>query len=115
VLEEVRRPEFLERARELGERIRSSLDRLAEGNPSVGEVRGLGPMLALELVGDDGRTPAPELVAATVAAARERGLLLLSCGLYGNVIRLLPPISIADDDLADGLDALEGSLRDAAA
>ena len=56
--------------------------------------------------------PAPELIAATVAAARERGLLLLSCGLDGNVIRLLPPVSIGDDDLADGLDALEASLRE---
>jgi len=55
--------------------------------------------------------PAPELAAATVAAARERGLVLLSCGLYGNVIRLLPPISIGDDELAEGLDALEGALR----
>ena len=72
-------------------------------------MRGLGPMLALELVADG--APATELTAATVAAARERGLLLLSCGLYGNVIRLLPPLSIADDDLADGLDALEGALR----
>ena len=47
-----------------------------------------------------------------VAAARERGLLLLSCGLDGNVIRLLPPVSIEDDDLADGLDALEAALRE---
>ena len=56
----------------------------------------------------------PELVAATVAAARERELLLLSCGLYGNVIRLLPPVTIGDEDLAQGLDALEAALREAA-
>ena len=48
-----------------------------------------------------------------VAAARERGLLLLSCGLDGNVIRLLPPITISDEDLADGLGALEAALRTA--
>jgi 4-aminobutyrate aminotransferase len=115
VLDSVASPAFRARAEALGRGIRERLAALASELPCVGDVRGLGPMLALELVGDDGRTPAPELVAATVAAARERGLLLLSCGLYGNVIRLLPPISIADDDLADGLDALEGSLRDAAA
>jgi 4-aminobutyrate aminotransferase-like enzyme len=73
-------------------------------------------MLAIELVHDDEhRTPAPERAAATVAAAREHGLLLLACGLYGNVIRLLPPITIDDDDLARGLDALETALREAAA
>jgi 4-aminobutyrate aminotransferase-like enzyme len=47
---------------------------------------------------------------AAVAAARERGLLLLTCGLHGNVIRLLPPVTIGDDDLAEGLDILEASL-----
>ena len=55
--------------------------------------------------------PAPELTAGVVAAARERGLLLLSCGPDGNVIRLLPPVSIEADDLVAGLDALEGALR----
>jgi 4-aminobutyrate aminotransferase len=110
VLEEVRRPEFLERARELGERIRSSLDRLAEGNPSVGEVRGLGPMLALELA-----EPTPDLANAVTTTAREKGLILLSCGLYGNVVRILVPLVISDPDLARGLELLEESLVDAGA
>jgi 4-aminobutyrate aminotransferase len=110
VLEEVRRPEFLERARELGERIRSSLDRLAEGNPSVGEVRGLGPMLALELA-----EPTPDLAKAVTTTAREKGLILLSCGLYGNVVRILVPLVISDPDLARGLELLEESLVDAGA
>jgi 4-aminobutyrate aminotransferase / (S)-3-amino-2-methylpropionate transaminase / 5-aminovalerate transaminase len=75
------------------------------------QVRGLGPMLALELV-EDGATkvPAAGLAGATVAAARERGLVLLSCGLYGNVIRILVPLVVADDDLARGLELLEESL-----
>jgi 4-aminobutyrate aminotransferase / (S)-3-amino-2-methylpropionate transaminase / 5-aminovalerate transaminase len=68
-------------------------------------------MLAVELVGDDGVTPAPERAAAVLGAARERGLLLLTCGLHGNVIRLLPPVTIARDELAEGLDALEAALR----
>jgi 4-aminobutyrate aminotransferase/(S)-3-amino-2-methylpropionate transaminase len=71
-------------------------------------------MLALELVEDrDTKQPATKLAAATVAAARERGLLLLSCGLYSNVVRILVPIVIADDELEDGLRILEESLVEA--
>jgi 4-aminobutyrate aminotransferase/(S)-3-amino-2-methylpropionate transaminase len=111
VLDEVATESFQQRARELGERIREALDGIATRVDAVGEVRGLGPMLALELV-EDGATkvPAAGLAGATVAAARERGLVLLSCGLYGNVIRILVPLVVADDDLARGLELLEESL-----
>jgi 4-aminobutyrate aminotransferase / (S)-3-amino-2-methylpropionate transaminase / 5-aminovalerate transaminase len=108
VLEEVRRPEFLVRARELGEAIRSRLEQLAARHAAIGEVRGLGPMLAFELT-----EQTPELASAVTAAARERGLVLLSCGLYGNVIRILVPLVISDTDLARGLERLEESLVDA--
>jgi 4-aminobutyrate aminotransferase-like enzyme len=110
VLEEVGRPEFLERARELGATIRSRLDEIAARNPTIGEVRGLGPMLALELT-----EPTPDLAKAVTPAAREKGLVLLSCGLYGNVIRILVPLVISDADLARGLELLEESLVDAGA
>ena len=105
VLEEVRRPKFLDRARELGEVIRGSLERLAAENASVGEVRGLGPMLALELA-----EPTPDLAKAITTTAREKGLILLSCGLYGNVIRILVPLVISDAHLTRGLELLEESL-----
>jgi 4-aminobutyrate aminotransferase / (S)-3-amino-2-methylpropionate transaminase / 5-aminovalerate transaminase len=105
VLDTVATPEFRRRADELGVKLRTRLDELAAGIDAIVEVRGLGPMLALELP--------PELVAATVAAARERGLLLLSCGLYGETIRLLPPLTISDDELTEGLSALEAALRSA--
>jgi 4-aminobutyrate aminotransferase/(S)-3-amino-2-methylpropionate transaminase len=105
VLDTVATPDFRRRADELGVKLRTRLDELAAGIDAIVEVRGLGPMLALELP--------PELVAATVAAARERGLLLLSCGLYGEAIRLLPPLTISDDELAEGLNALEAALRSA--
>ena len=108
VLEEVRSPEFLERARELGEVIRRRLDQLAARNASIGEVRGLGPMLAIELT-----EPTPDLAKAVTTTAREKGLILLSCGLYGNVIRILVPLVISDADLARGLELLEESLVDA--
>jgi 4-aminobutyrate aminotransferase len=104
-LEAIRDPDFLESATRLGERVRARLDDLAAGHPEIGEVRGLGPMLAFELVE---RTP--DRAKAIVDAAFERGLLLLACGLYGNVIRLLPALTISDDDLDEGLALLEESL-----
>ncbi len=111
VLDEVASAPFLQRATALGETIRSRLEAIGERVEQVGEVRGLGPMLALELVRDpDTREPAPELAAATVARARELGLLLLSCGLYGNVVRILVPLVISDGDLERGLELLEESL-----
>jgi 4-aminobutyrate aminotransferase len=108
VLEEVRRPEFLTRARELGDTIRARLELLAARHSAIGEVRGLGPMLAFEL-----EEQSPELATAVTTTAREKGLVLLSCGLYGNVIRILVPLVISDADLAQGLDLLEESLVDA--
>ena len=105
VLDTAAQPEFKARAERLGETIRMRLEALAGRRASIGEVRGLGPMLAVEF-----REASPELAGATSAAAFERGLLLLTCGIHGNVIRLLPPLSIADDELAQGLDLLEESL-----
>src|SRR2546423_10049586 len=110
VLDAIAEPEFRTRSDELGRRLHEALDGIASRVEAVGEVRGLGPMLALELVE---RTP--ELATATVEAAFERGLLLLSCGIYGNVLRLLPPLTIADEDLEAGLEILEESLVDAGA
>ena len=114
VLDEVATDAFRARAEEIGERLRGRLDALAERLPEVGEVRGLGPMLALELVHDpETKEPAPELALATTTAARERGLILLSCGLYGNVVRILVPLVASDEELDRGLDILEESLAEA--
>jgi len=110
VLEEVAKPEFRARSEEIGATIRRRLEDLVTDCHLEGEVRGLGPMLALELA-----EPSPTLASAITAAARERGLVLLSCGLYGNVIRILVPLTISDEDLARGLDLLEESLGDAGA
>ncbi len=105
VLEAVRDPEFLAGATRLGERLRARLDDIALRRPEIGEVRGLGPMIAFELAE---RTP--DRAKAIVDAAFDRGLLLLSCGLYGNVIRLLPALTISDYELEEGLGLLEESL-----
>ena len=105
VLDVVTEPEFLARARELGVTLRARLDDIASRYAEIGEVRGLGSMLAFEFAE---RTP--DRAKAVVDAAFERGLILLSCGLYGNVIRLLPPLNIAPDELDEGLAILEESL-----
>jgi 4-aminobutyrate aminotransferase/(S)-3-amino-2-methylpropionate transaminase len=105
VLDVVAEPEFQATAQALGEQLRGRLDELAARVPGIGEVRGLGPMLALEL---EERTS--DRAKAVVDHAYNRGLLLLSCGLDGNVIRLLPPLTISGEDLHFGLGILEEAL-----
>jgi 4-aminobutyrate aminotransferase-like enzyme len=105
VLDLVADPDFLAKAQSLGETLRVRLDELAARHPEIGEVRGLGPMLAFEL-----EEQSPDRAKAVTAAAFERGLVLLSCGLHGNVIRLLPPLNIEQDELDEGLAILEESL-----
>ena len=108
VLEELSSPGFRERADQIAALLRARLDELAAKHEQIGEVRGLGSMLAFELVEQNG-----EASKAVTLAAREKGLILLSCGLYGNVIRLLPPLSATDEELERGLAILEEALGDA--
>ena len=116
VLDEVASESFRSGSIELAAKIRTRLDELASRLEQVGEVRGIGPMLALELVTNrETKEPAADLAKRTTEAARERGLILLSCGTLGNVIRILVPLVIADDDLNRGLEILEESLVHAAA
>jgi 4-aminobutyrate aminotransferase / (S)-3-amino-2-methylpropionate transaminase / 5-aminovalerate transaminase len=103
VLNEVRTLEFRARAEEIGQRIRTRLEAL-----NAGEVRGLGPMLAVELP-----EKTPERASRITTAARERGLVLLSAGMYGNVIRILVPLTIEDELLDRGLGLLEEAFGDA--
>jgi 4-aminobutyrate aminotransferase len=105
ILDAFREPGFRERADEVGKLVRSRLDEIAAAHPEIGEVRGLGPMLALEFAEKSG-----DLSMSVTTKAREQGLLLLSCGLYGNVIRLLPPLTATDEELERGLSILERSL-----
>ncbi|ADJ22786.1 4-aminobutyrate aminotransferase [Hyphomicrobium denitrificans ATCC 51888] len=82
----------------------------------IGDVRGLGAMCAVELVKDKASSePAPELTSALLKAANERGLILLSCGTYGNVIRFLVPLTASDDLVREGMDVFEAALTDAIA
>jgi len=105
VLDAFKEPGFRERADEVARLLRDGLEGIAAGNAAIGEVRGLGSMLALELA-----ERSPDRARDLTIAAREQGLLLLSCGLYGNVIRLLPPLTATDEELGRGLSILEGAL-----
>jgi 4-aminobutyrate aminotransferase/(S)-3-amino-2-methylpropionate transaminase len=80
--------------------------------PEIGDVRGLGPMLALELVHDRGsRDPAPELAQAVLERARAGGLLLLKAGTYSNCIRVLAPLVLTDAELDEALAVWEQALE----
>jgi 4-aminobutyrate aminotransferase/(S)-3-amino-2-methylpropionate transaminase len=104
------------RAEQSGTRIRARFCRWAERFPCIGDVRGLGAMVAMELVADrETRVPDKALTARVLAAALERGLLLLSAGTFGNVIRVLAPLTTDDALLDEGLDALEAALEAATA
>jgi 4-aminobutyrate aminotransferase len=104
------------RAERQGAMLRARLEDMRSRWPCIGEVRGLGAMVAMELVRD--RRPDShdaEITKALVQSAGRRGLVLLSCGIYGNVIRFLAPLTIPDAQLAEGLAILEAALEDVAA
>ncbi|MEU4815857.1 4-aminobutyrate--2-oxoglutarate transaminase [Micromonospora aurantiaca] len=90
----------------MGERLRT----IAAGDPRVAEVRGRGAMLAMEIVVPGTLTPDPAATAAISAACHAAGLLTLTCGTYGNVLRFLPPLVISDDELGRGLDILAAAF-----
>jgi 4-aminobutyrate aminotransferase / (S)-3-amino-2-methylpropionate transaminase / 5-aminovalerate transaminase len=105
---------LVERAAQLGETIRSRMLSWQQRWDGVGDVRGLGAMLAIELVHDRGtKDPAPELASAVVEAAAESGLLLLKSGIYSNCIRVLLPLVISEAELDEALGVWEEALDSA--
>ena len=115
VLEVIESEQLCTRAERLGAAVRARLTDLQSRWPCIGEVRGQGAMVAMELV-KDRRPDAPdaELTKALVQAAGRRGLVLLSCGVHANVIRFLMPLTTPDAILAEGLAILEAALEDVA-
>lgn len=115
VLEVIESEQLCARAERLGAAVRARLTDLQSRWPCIGEVRGQGAMVAMELV-KDRRPDAPdaELTKALVQAAGRRGLVLLSCGVHANVIRFLMPLTTPDAILAEGLAILEAALEDVA-
>ncbi|HMM96612.1 4-aminobutyrate--2-oxoglutarate transaminase [Phycicoccus sp.] len=99
------------RARGIGKILGDRLGSLAERHPQIGEVRGRGAMMAMELVTDPAtKEPAAALAAAVNKGCHDRGVVTLTCGTYGNVFRFLPPLSIGDDLLHEAMDVLEESM-----
>ena len=101
-----------ERATAIGDTVRARMLAWQERFPAIGDVRGLGAMLAIELVADRAtKQPAPELVQAVIDAAMQRGLLLLKAGVHGNAIRVLTPLVITDAELDEALAVWEDALE----
>ena len=116
VLDVFREENILDKAKALGAVMKERFERWRERFPAIGDARGLGPMRALELVTDRAaRTPAPDMTRALVAHCRENGLILISCGNYGNVIRVLPPLTVDRATLDRALDIMERGLEAVAA
>jgi 4-aminobutyrate aminotransferase/(S)-3-amino-2-methylpropionate transaminase len=111
VLDLFEKGDLLPRAAALGAKLEKRFAAMANEIPAIGDARGLGAMRALELVKDRAtKEPDKERTAAAVKRAYERGLLLLSAGTHGNVLRILVPLTVADDELDEGLAVLEDVL-----
>jgi len=106
--------ELLEKATALGEKVLTRFLEFQEEFDIIGDVRGLGPMIGLELVKDlRSKEPAPEMAKELVGRCFEKGLIILACGNYGNVIRTLMPLVITDDQLERGCAILKDGLQEA--
>jgi 4-aminobutyrate aminotransferase len=114
VLDVIESEDLCSKAARVGQRMRSHLEDLAKQLPCIGDVRGLGAMVAFELVKDaKTKEPDADLTTSILAHAEKRGLILLSCGTSANVVRLLAPLTIPDAVLEEGLTMLSAAVRDA--
>jgi 4-aminobutyrate aminotransferase/(S)-3-amino-2-methylpropionate transaminase len=108
----IERDGLIERARQLERLMTEPLLRLQAGDDRIGDVRGRGAMIAVELVKSGTADPDAELTEKLSKAAHAAGVVVLTCGMFGNIIRLLPPLTISDQLLIEGLDILSGLLGD---
>ncbi|WP_191249819.1 4-aminobutyrate--2-oxoglutarate transaminase [Kordiimonas sediminis] len=117
-LEVIEEEKLVERSAQLGAYMLDRLNKIKDRDDVVpiGDVRGVGMMVAFELVKErGGHTPDPDIVPKVVAAALKRGLIILSCGYFANTVRLLAPLTVPTDQLDEALDILEAALQEAAA
>ncbi len=115
VLDEIESKGLLARGTEIGERIRGRFEEWASRHDNIGEVRGLGPMLAVEFVADRAsKTPAPDIASAVLEHALGSGLILLKAGIYGNCVRVLVSLVATDEQIDEALEifgaAVEGAV-----
>lgn len=111
VFEAFEEEQLLERSKQVGETIKQELTALAKDFPAIGDVRGLGAMVAMEFFKDDGK-PDSDLPGQMLAKAREKGLILLSCGIHGNVVRILVPLTVPDEQLQQGLQIIRECMQE---
>jgi 4-aminobutyrate aminotransferase / (S)-3-amino-2-methylpropionate transaminase / 5-aminovalerate transaminase len=103
---------LIERAQQIGRLVTDRLVRVQAGDDRIGDVRGRGAMIAVELVKSGTTDPDAELTEKLATTAHAAGVIVLTCGMFGNIIRLLPPLTISDELLTEGLDVLSGILGD---
>ena len=111
VLDVIEEEKLCDRANMLGARSKQRLEAMRSDIPEIVDIRGPGFMNAVEFNKAGTKTPDPDFANAVKAHALDRGLILLTCGVYGNVIRFLSPITIQDDVFNEALDILEQSLK----
>jgi len=105
-METIEAENLVARAGEIERIMLTRLHRMQADDSRIGDVRGRGAMIAIELVQQDSSEPDPTLAAGVANAARKQGVIVLTCGTYGNVLRFLPPLAISDELLNEGLDVL---------
>jgi 4-aminobutyrate aminotransferase/(S)-3-amino-2-methylpropionate transaminase len=105
-METIKAENLVARAAEIERIMLGRLHRIQAEDNRIGDVRGRGAMIAVELVHQDSTDPDPGFTTAAATAAREKGVIVLTCGTYGNVLRFLPPLTISDELLNEGLDVL---------
>jgi 4-aminobutyrate aminotransferase / (S)-3-amino-2-methylpropionate transaminase / 5-aminovalerate transaminase len=110
-IETIEADSLVERARQIETLMKDRLHQLQADDDRIGDVRGRGAMIAVELVKPGGLEPDADLTKALCAAAHSQGVIVLSCGTYGNVLRFLPPLAISDELLTEGLDVLAAALK----
>ncbi|HST72279.1 4-aminobutyrate--2-oxoglutarate transaminase [Kocuria sp.] len=113
-LETIEEWDLIARARRVEEIIREELSPLVEETGIIGEIRGRGGMMALEFVQPGGKEPNADAAKAIAAECLEQGVVILTCGTFANIVRLLPPLVIGEDLLRDGLQVFARAIRNAA-
>lgn len=114
VLKVFEQENLLQKANDLGHKLKDGLLAIAEKHPEIGDIRGLGAMIAIELFEDgDHSKPDAKLTAGQWRSARDKGLILLSCGPYYNVLRILVPLTIEDAQIRQGLEIISQCFDEA--
>jgi 4-aminobutyrate aminotransferase/(S)-3-amino-2-methylpropionate transaminase len=111
VIEAIEQDGLIQKARDIESVAKPRLESLIGSGSPVGDVRGRGAMLAMEFVQPGSKDPAPDIAKAVAAHCHREGVLVLVCGTYGNVIRLLPPLVMDGDLLLDALSIIETAVR----